>query len=397
MDEKEKLSFFKELLNCGYSINLLEFDGEGKLVSDDFSFEKSADLFEKTGCLDAAVNYREDSPLFLSAGMGILWGTVNVVKDDDRVIYVLGPVLNNVIMSEKVDETINAAFPNIQDREGLKNLLDIMPIVPMPMFQNYILMLVYTLTGQKLLTSDIHFQTPEKGAKASGEGRQKRNRRFTYMAEQELLYNVREGNMDYHKALSKSSSLSTGVQIKTANPMTQASVSTIVFTSLCSREAIKGGLSPDIAYAVGDAYIQNMSEAKSISELSALSHNMYTDFIGRVKKAKEDSKYSKTVRECCDYILTHMEDELSIALLAGQFGYTPYYLSRKFKAETGMSIAEYIDNVRIEKAKVLLLSTQESIAEISRRLCYCSSTYFSDTFKRIAGVLPHEYRETNGE
>ena len=395
MDEKEKLLFLKDLLNCGYSINLLTYEDSGNPISDDPLQEPLFSLFEKTGCLEFAVNYKDEAPLFLSSGMGILWGTVNVGLDEDRRIYVLGPVLNNMILSEKVDETINAVFPDFQDKKGLKALLDLMPIVPMPMFQNYILMLVFTLTGKKLLTSDIHFQTPEKGAKSSGEGRQKRNRRFTYMAEQDLLYHVREGNMDYHKALSKSSSLSTGVQITTANPVTQASISTIVFTSLCAREAIKGGLSPDIAYAVGDAYIQNMSEAKSISELSALSHNMYTDFIGRVKKAKEDSKYSKTVQECCDYILTHMEDELSIAVLAEQFGYTPYYLSRKFKAETGISVAHYIDQVRIEKAKVLLLSTKETVAEIARRLCYCSSTYFSDTFKQIVGVLPHEYRKMN--
>ena len=213
------------------------------------------------------------------------------------------------------------------------------------------------------------------------------------MAEQELLYNVREGNMDFTKALEKSASLSTGVQIKSENPIGQAQISVIVFASLCAREAIKGGLSPDIAHSVGDTYIQNMIEAKTISELSSLSHAMYIDFIRRVKDAKADGKYSPVVRECRDYIQTHMGNPINAGVLAEQFGYTPYYLSRKFKSETGTSITRYIDSVRIEKAKVLLISTQDSIADIASSLCYCSGSYFGESFRRVVGVLPGEFRK----
>ena len=58
-----------------------------------------------------------------------------------------------------------------------------------------------------------------------------------------------------------------------------------------------------------------------------------------------------------------------------------------------MSINEYIDCVRIERAKILLETTQESVADIATALHYCSSSYFSDTFRRITGKLPTEYRK----
>ena len=120
---------------------------------------------------------------------------------------------------------------------------------------------------------------------------------------------------------------------------------------------------------------------------------MYMDFIQRVKNARTNPHLSSTVRECCDYIQTHAESELSIAVLAHQFGYTGYYLSRKFKKEMHVSIADYIDFVRVEKAKILLESTFDSIADIARSLHYCSSTYFSETFHRVTGMLPNAYRK----
>ncbi len=69
------------------------------------------------------------------------------------------------------------------------------------------------------------------------------------------------------------------------------------------------------------------------------------------------------------------------------------YLSRKFKLEVGKSIGDYINDIRIEKAKMLLETTTLSISEIARRLQYCSGTYFGTIFRRLTGKLPSEYRE----
>ncbi len=393
MTTEEKLTFLKALIRCNYEVGFREYDGNGTMLNAEPASEMAEELFEKCGCLRYALDHSADAPVFLSSGIGLLWGAVSVGTAEERRLHVIGPVLNKAVLPENVNKTMHQAFVYLDEKIDFRSFLAALPIIPMQMFQHYILMLNLALTGREMHANDILYQTAEQTAKSAGTA-QKRNRHLTYMAEQALLYNVREGNLDYARALARSSSLSTGVQIQTENPISQATISVVVFTSLCVREAIKGGLSPDTAYAVGDAYIQNMVEAKTISMLGALSHAMYTDFIRRVRQAKADKKYSKTVQECCDYILTHMADELSAAVLAQQFGYTPYYLSRKFKTETGMTLAQYIDLVRIEKAKTLLESTMDSIAEIARELRYCSSTYFSETFRKIVGMLPSEYRKS---
>nr|MCR5826633.1 AraC family transcriptional regulator [Oscillospiraceae bacterium] len=74
-------------------------------------------------------------------------------------------------------------------------------------------------------------------------------------------------------------------------------------------------------------------------------------------------------------------------------GYAEYYLSRKFKAETGLSINNYIKIVKVERAKTLLLSTNLDIQEICDLLGFGSRSFFSQTFRKIVGVPPAAYRE----
>ena len=184
--------------------------------------------------------------------------------------------------------------------------------------------------------------------------------------------------------------------VQSRDPLRQAKTSIIVFTSLCTRAAIEGGLSPEQAYSLGDNYIQSAESSKDISELSALSNIMYDDFIHRVHDCRVNPQYSKPIQECCDYIELYVEDKLGIAELAARVGYTEYYLSRKFKEETGVSLNNYIKFAKVERAKFLLSSTDTSIQEISNRLGFCSRSYFGSTFQKIVGCSPADYREGNG-
>ena len=88
--------------------------------------------------------------------------------------------------------------------------------------------------------------------------------------------------------------------------------------------------------------------------------------------------------------------EARIDELAARVGYTEYYLSRKFKEETGVSLNNYIKFAKVERAKFLLSSTDTSIQEISNRLGFCSRSYFGSTFQKIVGCSPADYREGNG-
>ena len=69
------------------------------------------------------------------------------------------------------------------------------------------------------------------------------------------------------------------------------------------------------------------------------------------------------------------------------------HLSRTFKLKTGISIITYINNIRLEHARELLLNTSLSIEEIRYRTGFNSRNLFYKNFKNKFGVTPKKYRQ----
>ena len=70
---------------------------------------------------------------------------------------------------------------------------------------------------------------------------------------------------------------------------------------------------------------------------------------------------------------------------------SPDYLSRIFRQETGISFHQYLNNVRITKAKELIRTTALRLTDISQMVGYDDQSYFTKVFKRTAGIAPGEY------
>ena len=162
---------------------------------------------------------------------------------------------------------------------------------------------------------------------------------------------------------------------------------------LLGRAAMEGGLSPEEAYSLGDAYTQSAENAKSIDELTAIAAAMYDDFVRRVHKCRTNPKLSPQIQRCCDYIEMHLEEKIRAAGLASLVGYTEYYLTHKFKEEVGVSVNDYVKFAKVERAKVLLKSTGLSVQDISDQLGFGTRNYFSRVFQEVAGCTPVQYRE----
>ena len=81
--------------------------------------------------------------------------------------------------------------------------------------------------------------------------------------------------------------------------------------------------------------------------------------------------------------------------LASEVNLSEGYISAAFKKEMGMSIMKYAKKIRIDRAKVLLVTTNTSILEISITLGFHDQSHFHKVFKSFTGVSPSEYRNTN--
>ncbi|MFD0693690.1 response regulator [Paenibacillus sp. GCM10027628] len=108
----------------------------------------------------------------------------------------------------------------------------------------------------------------------------------------------------------------------------------------------------------------------------------------------EKTRAAATIEKVRTYIEEHIGEDLSLVRLAGMIHFNPSYLSRLFKQECGVNLSEYIDEVRIERAKEMLKQEELKIAEVGARLGYETHHSFTRFFKKSTGVTPLEYRES---
>jgi len=90
---------------------------------------------------------------------------------------------------------------------------------------------------------------------------------------------------------------------------------------------------------------------------------------------------------------TYHHSELCLDAVADRFGITKVYLSQFFKEQLGINFSEYLENLRMDKAKKLLQSTPLTIQEIAEHVGYSSSNTFCRAFKRLHGISATSYKK----
>lgn len=92
------------------------------------------------------------------------------------------------------------------------------------------------------------------------------------------------------------------------------------------------------------------------------------------------------------YIDANIEQPIALADLAAIAVLSEYYFAREFRQTVGMPPHQYLIQKRIERAKLLLTTTQLSLLEICHAVGYASQSHFSHIFKQNMGLSPRDYR-----
>lgn len=93
------------------------------------------------------------------------------------------------------------------------------------------------------------------------------------------------------------------------------------------------------------------------------------------------------------YIQHNYQENLKLGTIAELFGYNSSYLGKIFNKTIGKSFNAYIDEVRIENSKRLLLNNNYKVYEVSQLVGYTNVDYFHKKFKKYVGISPAEYRK----
>ena len=163
--------------------------------------------------------------------------------------------------------------------------------------------------------------------------------------------------------------------------------------TLASRFCSEGGMPSEEAFNLSDLYIRQADTCQSVQELFALHDAMFRDYVRRMQVLQRREVYSRPVHRCMDYIDKHLQQPLTVKLLAEALELSESYLSTLFKREAGVALSEYIRNKRVDTARVLLTYTEFSCVEIAEYLCFASDSHFSRVFREYTGETPSGYRK----
>ena len=119
-----------------------------------------------------------------------------------------------------------------------------------------------------------------------------------------------------------------------------------------------------------------------------------SNIIFKLQNEEQKKRADNTVDYIQNFVQSHLSEDLSLVRLAEQVYLNPSYLSRLYKQLTGINLSEYIDGIRIKKAKELLQKENVKIHEAARMVGYETAASFTRFFRKICGCSPQEYHDS---
>lgn len=162
---------------------------------------------------------------------------------------------------------------------------------------------------------------------------------------------------------------------------------------------------PDLSSAqktVEEYEAQISSSPLPLNEFGLLSRDSWRDqIVSRLHAASRvltqmHAKENHAVHDIARFLEQHYSEEISLQDIASRFFLSREYISRKFKQEFGVTLMDYLIDIRIEKAKLLLMNPHLRITHVAEMVGYQDEKYFSKVFKKLEGRTPNEYRKKFG-
>lgn len=151
----------------------------------------------------------------------------------------------------------------------------------------------------------------------------------------------------------------------------------------------KGGLAAELELAIKS--LEQLQVPEEALEGLAAAFCRVTEKVDSRKKSHNEELKEEMLKYIVD---NYMRSELSLSMLSTVFQTSEAYISFFFKEQTGENFSDYVEKVRMNKAKSLLSNSELSINEIARWVGYYSLNTFSRAFKRANGMSATEYRRT---
>lgn len=167
----------------------------------------------------------------------------------------------------------------------------------------------------------------------------------------------------------------------------------IVMMSFCEKfEGIEGEMQ-----AQSEELKNSMKTIQTLEEIKNYIRMLLKKIIG-VRDTISGRRYSDIIEIAKDQIRkTYMSDEISLNTIAAEVGMSPSYFSSIFSKEMGKTFVEYLTEIRMDRAKELLMCSSMKTSEIGYEVVYKDPHYFSYIFKKTQNCTPKEFRARGKE
>lgn len=136
-----------------------------------------------------------------------------------------------------------------------------------------------------------------------------------------------------------------------------------------------------------------LNKAETIQEINRRFEQMFSEICDSLESSVKEDKNSELLSIVDDYIEVNYHDpNLSLNMIADHIRKSPTYLSRLYKKQSGKSIPDSINDLRLKKSMELLSSTSSKIEDICNSIGFPNEKYFYLFFKKHVGITPTEYR-----
>jgi len=165
---------------------------------------------------------------------------------------------------------------------------------------------------------------------------------------------------------------------------------------ILSRAAVDGGADVQYIFGLNFKYLSEINTFRTIDDLSVWLSTLMNRFTESVFNWA-DIKHVDTIYKAIAYMRENYANKITLEDVSAYVYLSPSYFSKIFKDEMRTSFNAYLNKIRIDNAKRMLLNDDINIIDISNMVGYEDQSYFSKVFKKLTGVTPGKYRILRGK
>lgn len=171
-------------------------------------------------------------------------------------------------------------------------------------------------------------------------------------------------------------------------------VDLFIWNAILSKEIIKNSIATKYLHPVYNKFYKQIYTLNSVPKLQAVEIDMIDTYLNMLINDTEVTD-NFVINRILKHLHLNIESQISLKKLSRELNLSEGYISNCFKKHMGITIMNYAKKIRIERAKVLLRTTNDSILDISLRLGFHDQSHFYKVFKSFTGVSPSKYRNEN--